>query len=519
MKRWRTSGLAVGLAGRALLVLAGALLVAAKPAHVPQHEANAAVEAALREQIKTLASDAFDGRMPGTEGETRTLRYLVRQWFDIGLVSGTNDPGHQWFAPVELVERKSIMSRAVFQRGKRRIPASPDDAYVVTSGLRGLVGSAPVLFVGTGDGQVPPRPELAGRVVMILAGQEEASGNGAGGATLAERQGRLLDGGASAVLTVLDGKRTIADIVAARAKAGYALAGGRGDGDLEAFISPALAETLLAGETGGSLAALREAAAKPGFVPRLMHFTASLEAANRETRVLTHNLIGKLPGRRPQDGAVLVVAHWDHLGECAPTSTTDRVCNGAVDNASGLAVITEAARLLAHGRPLDRDVYFVATTAEEMGMLGAFALADNPPLPLDHVVAAFNVDADAIAPSGGPFAIVGKGMTGLDPGIERVAAAMKRAIAPGDDANKYVRRQDIWAFIQHDVPSVMVSTAYADRKRLERFMAEDYHKPTDVYSPSMELGGAVDDVNMLVELVREFSDARRWPGRFEAPVN
>lgn len=503
MRRWRGTGWASGV----FLALSGVLLVAAKPARIPQHEPNAVIESALRDQIRTLASDEFDGRKPGTEGETKTLRYLVGKWFDIGLVSGTNDPGHPWFAPVELVERESITSRAVFQRGKRRILASADDAYVVTSGLRGLVSSAPVLFVGTGDGQVPPRSELAGRVAMMLAGDKE----GGTGTSLAERQGRLLDGGAAAVLTVLDGKRTVADVVAARAKAGYALAGGRGDGDLEAFVSPALAETLLAGEAGGSLTALRTAAAKPGFVPRLLHLSVSLEATNRETRVLTHNLIAKLPGRRPQDGAVLVVAHWDHLGECAPASTTDRICNGAVDNASGLAVVTEAASILVHGRPLDRDVYFVATTAEEMGFLGAFAFADNPPLPLDRVIAAFNVDADAIAPAGGPFAIVGKGMTGLDPGIERAAAAMKRSIAPGDEANSYVKRQDIWAFMQHDVPSVMVSTAYADRKRLERFMAEDYHKPTDVYSPEMELGGAVDDVNMLVELVREFTDVRRWP--------
>ncbi|MDE2564106.1 MAG: M28 family peptidase [Sphingomonadales bacterium] len=511
MRRWRRAG----LAGRAVLALAAFALVSAKPVRLPSREPDAEIETALRSAIETLASDDFDGRKPGTEGETKTLRYLVRQWFDMGLVSGTNDPGHDWFAPVELVERDPVTSRAVFMRGKRRIPASSDDIYVVTSGLRGLVGNAPVLFVGTGEGQVPPRSELAGRVAMILAGPDE----GGAANSLAERQGRLLDGGAAAVLTVLDGKRTIADIAAARARAGYALAGGRGDGDLEAFVTPAFAETLLAGEAAGSLSALRAAAARPTFVPRVLHLSVSLEAANRETRVLTHNLIARLPGRRPQDGAVLVVAHWDHLGECAPSSPTDRICNGAVDNASGLAVITEAARILVRGRPLDRDVYFVATTAEEMGMLGAFAFADNPPLPLDHIVAAFNVDSDAIAAKGGPFAIVGKGMTGLDPGIERVAAAMKRRIDPGDDANSYVKRQDIWAFVQHDVPSVMVSTAYADRKRLDRFMAEDYHKPGDAYSPAMDLGGAVDDVNMLVELVREFSDAKRWPGRSAPPAN
>lgn len=500
-------------AGTALLALAAVLLVSARPARNAQREADTAIAAALRAHIETLASDEFDGRKPGTEGETKTLRYLVRQWFDIGLVSGTNDPGHAWFAPVELVERVPVVSRAQFLHGKRRIPAPDGAAWVVTSGLRGLVDAAPVLFVGTGEGAPPPRAELAGRVAMLLDSVGEAA------PTLAERQGRLLDAGASAVLVVLDGKRTIEDIAAQRAKAGYALASGRSDGDVEAFVTPAFAQTLLAGEPGGSLAALRAEAIRPGFAPRLLHFSVSLEAANRETRVLTHNLIARLPGRHPQDGAVLVVAHWDHLGECAPSASTDRICNGAVDNASGLAVITEAARIVARGRPLDRDVYFVATTGEEMGLLGAFAFTENPPLPLDRIVAAFNVDSDAIAPSGGAFAIVGKGMTGLDPGIAQVAAAMNRKIAESDEANRYVKRQDVWAFIQHDVPSVMVSTAYADSKRLERFMDERYHKPADKFSDHLELGGAVDDVNMLVQLVQEFADPRRWPAGGITPGN
>jgi hypothetical protein len=70
-----------------------------------QPQVNSPLEAALRRHIETLASDEFGGREPGTDGETRTLRYLARQWFDIGMVSGTNDPGNEWFAPVEVVER------------------------------------------------------------------------------------------------------------------------------------------------------------------------------------------------------------------------------------------------------------------------------------------------------------------------------------------------------------------------------------------------------------------------------
>jgi Zn-dependent M28 family amino/carboxypeptidase len=104
---------------------------------------------------------------------------------------------------------------------------------------------------------------------------------------------------------------------------------------------------------------------------------------------------------------VLVMAHWDHFGQCG---TPPRLCPGAVDNASGVAVITEVARSLVRGRraaPMDRDVYFLATTGEELGLLGAMAFAENPPLPLDKVVAAFNVDSTGLVPAGRPVAIVG----------------------------------------------------------------------------------------------------------------
>ncbi|MFX8425972.1 M20/M25/M40 family metallo-hydrolase, partial [Acinetobacter baumannii] len=76
------------------------------------------------------------------------------------------------------------------------------------------------------------------------------------------------------------------------------------------------------------------------------------------------------------------------------------ICNGAVDNASGLAVITEVARALSLGRQLDRDVYVLATTGEELGLLGAKAFAENPPVPLDRIVAVLNVDSTGIVPAG-----------------------------------------------------------------------------------------------------------------------
>jgi len=457
------------------------------------------LEQSLLSQIEVLASDDFEGREPGTEGEAKTLRYLGRQWFDAGLVSGTNDPGNEWFMPVTLVAREPAASVAQFRIGRRLVPLNEEEALILTSGKRSLVKDAPLLFVGKAEGTSLSRNELAGRVALLLDG-EQMDG---------DRQNALLAEGASAVLTILDGDRTLQQVAARRQRSGYALADDSLGGDLEGFVTRGAMERPLA-VAGTSLEALEADAAKPDFAPRILKLTASLEATTRETTIRTHNLIAKLPGKRPETGAVLLVAHWDHFGICAEEPAEDRICNGAIDNASGLAVITEVARRLVRGPRLDRDVYFLATTAEELGLLGAYAFADNPPLQLSQIVAALNIDSVAIAPRGTPLAIVGRGMTGLDAAIEEVARREKRKVVENDDANEYVRRQDGWALLQHDIPTVMVTSAYGDLDRMRKFYDTDYHRPSDDLKHPIELGGAAEDVAFDVALVRWLGDATKF---------
>jgi hypothetical protein len=502
-----------GLAALVAVLIGAAPPLAARPPRATRPAPAAAsdnqLETALRRHVETLASDEFGGREPGTDGETRTLRYLAREWFDMGLVSGTNDPGNAWFAPVELIERAPLASHAAFARGRRRIAIDPAGVFVITSGLRSLIEDAPLLLVGKDINPATARTELAGRIAVVF---DSAAPVGEGGGTPGDdRAGRLLDAGATAVITVLDGSRALDDVAARRRRPGYALAGQKLGGDLQAYVSPHVAEALFEAAGAGKLATLRAASAEPGFAPRLLGLTGTLEATSKETRIHTHNVIGKLPGRRHDLGAVLLVAHWDHFGRCADPPAEHLICNGAVDNASGLAVITEAARMLAAGRPLDRDVYVLATTGEELGLLGAQAFAENPPLPLDAIMAVLNVDSTGLVGPGLPVSVIGSGMTDLDDSIASVLKAIHRRQVPGAAANAYVRRQDGWAFIQHDVPAVMVSSAYSDPARLERFMDERYHRPSDV-AAKVEYGGMAEDVLLQVELARYFADVRRFAG-------
>lgn len=501
-------GIATLADGAALLrvALTCALLSLAWPAAAASVRADRDLEQRLRAHIQVLASDAFEGRAPGTEGEAKTLRYLGKQWFDIGLVSGTNDPGHEWFAPVTLMARTPSAYSAQFLKRGRPVHVPTSQVLALTSGKRSLVREAPLLFVGRPGGREFTRNELAGRVAVLLDGAEM------GDPPSSAAQNQLLAQGASAVLTVLDGARTLDQVSARRRRTGYALADESIGGDLEAFITREAMAALLKGTTR-TLEDLSAAARKADFMPTPLDLSVTLEATTQETTIRTHNLIGKLPGRRPQAGAVLLMAHWDHFGLCPEPGLPYAICNGAIDNASGLAGLTEVARRLARGPRLERDIYFVASTAEEMGLLGAHAFAENPPLPRGQIVAAFNIDSIAIAPRGTPLAIVGRGMTGLDEEIEKVARAERMTIVPGEAANEFVKRQDGWALMQHDIPAVMVTTAYGKLERMRSFFAGPYHRPGDDLAQGIELGGAVDDVRILTALARWFAESRRVPGK------
>ncbi len=483
-----------------LAVVTAGLVLAFCPAAAEAAKRDRALEAALAAHISVLASDDYGGREPGTQGEAKTLRYLAKQWFDLGLVSGTNDAGHEWFAPVTFVAREPAASNAVFLRRGKRVLVPAGDVLMLTSGKRSLVENAPLVFVGNGQVTLS-RNELAGRVAVLFSGQSDDG----------SRQNSLIKAGAGAVLTVLDGERTIAEVASRRKRSGYALASDAIGGDLEGFITASAFGNLLSGG-GQGLAVLETEAKTPGFVPHGLDLTATLEATTRETTIHTHNLIGKIDGKRPEAGAVLFLAHWDHFGQCAVPPAEHLLCNGAIDNASGLAALTEVARRLSRGGQLDRDIYFVATTGEELGFLGAQALAENPPVALKKIVAAFNIDSVAIAPAGTPLAVVGKGMTPLDAQIALVAKSEKRKLIDSLAANAYVKRQDGWELMRHDVPAVMVTSAYGDLPRMEQFFDTDYHRPNDVFKPSIELGGAAEDVAFLVALGRWFGDLRRVLG-------
>jgi Zn-dependent M28 family amino/carboxypeptidase len=226
-----------------------------------------------------------------------------------------------------------------------------------------------------------------------------------------------------------------------------------------------------------------------------------IEQMNKRGPFAAYDIVGKAPGRAPDGRVVIVMAHYDHLGICMPEGAPDRICNGANDNASGVAALIAIAERVAK-LGLDRDVFFVATSAEEWGLLGAKAFADSSPVPLASIIAGFNLDTIAIAPRGAPVAMVASKGSALELLVRDAAAAMGRAWDGDDEAASFLQRQDGWALAQRGVPMIMAGGSFSDLKLLNAYLAKDYHSPADELRADTELGGAVDDANLHVELVR-----------------
>src|SRR5690606_34963347 len=179
---------------------------------------------------------------------------------------------------------------------------------------------------------------------------------------------------------------------------------------------PLAAAQRLIEAAGGDFGRLFNDQAGPSFRAVVLPLRASLDVATTVRSYTTHNVVGRIPGSDAGGSgeSIVLVAHWDHFGTCRPEGEPDRLCNGAVDNASGVAELIEVAGRIAGAARPPRDVIVLATTAEESGLLGAAWFAAHPPVPLSRIVAGINMEMPAIAPAGAPVTVIGRGFAPLD---------------------------------------------------------------------------------------------------------
>ena len=184
------------------------------------------------------------------------------------------------------------------------------------------------------------------------------------------------------------------------------------------------------------LAQLAAAASRPGFRAVPLGVTAATGFDNAIRRFDSKNVIGVLPGTERADEYVLLSAHWDHLGRCTANAAGDDICNGAIDNATGVAALVGLAEAHAKAGPAERTLVFLAVTAEESGLLGSEYYGANPVFPLAQTVGGLNMDALSLAGPARDVTVIGGGKSELDAVLADALAAVGRVQTP-DASPKY----------------------------------------------------------------------------------
>ncbi|WP_323801061.1 M28 family peptidase [Parasphingorhabdus sp.] len=471
-------------------------------------------EADLLRHIEILASDAFEGREPGTDGENKAVNYIATQWSAAGLrPAGENG---SWYAPVPLVERRPESHRIYFfSSASGKVVRTVEDELLLWSRSPSFRASnIPVVFAGyalSGKGQ----PSVAGKLVLLPRTSPDTDDAFTG---FGKRKMQLIRDGAVGVITVLDDQDRWPRFRRFFERGATSLASEQNHAELEGVISFDQFEKLVrqSGLQAKTLLGDRDA---------LSIVDLGLNAESKvETQVrsyLSHNVIGKIPGINPKRGALLFMGHWDHFGICRVEDPLnpgkDRICNGAVDNASGISLLIETAKRLSNEEH-DRDIYFLATTAEEKGLLGARAFVENPTVNLDTLIGVFNADTVALSDNGQKIAVIGLGQNGLDRDIEIVAAQEGREIDRSGNADVYSKRQDGYIFLERNIPAYMITSAFADEERVKAFINGPYHDVSDEVNDSLELTGAAADANFYVALGRYLSSTGTYPGKATSGV-
>lgn len=483
-------------------IFLGLVALAAPPAF-----SKAVTEADLRGHIEILASDAFEGRKPGTEGEAKTVKYIAEAWAKAGLKPAAADGS--WFDPVPLIQRGQGSATYAFTANGRTLRIVSDDIVLIGQQTAYVRNNLPLMFTGAGvtaTGQVAA--DVKGKVALVLFGADNVPDNMK---SPRARREALIAAGAEAVIFVGDSQGNWSTLRRQLLSRPIALETREKRAPLEGAISSEFVVGLVTA-AGQDWDKLRANAKQADYAGEALGIEANFDVKTDIYRFNSSNVIGKIAGRKKGSGAVLFMGHWDHLGICAPEGAPDRICNGAVDNASGIAVMNEVAKALAKKRH-DRDIYFLATTAEESGLLGAYAFADKPVLPLNQIILSLNIDTIAIAPRGAKVAIIGRGTTPLDVDVEAVAQKAGRAIEGSTDANAFLQRQDGWALTQKGVPALMVGGSFADLNLMQKFLGSDYHGPNDELTDKTELGGAAEDADLHIALGRHFADTRKYKSK------
>jgi Zn-dependent M28 family amino/carboxypeptidase len=498
------------------------------------------------EHVRVLASDAFEGRAPGTPGEEKTVEYLKTQFERMGLKPGNGD---SYFQTVPMMETTAdeTATMNIDASGKPHTLKFGTDMVIGTrTGQPEVkIDGSELVFVGYGV-DAPEQKwndyagiDVKGKTVVMFVNDP---GFHAKDPTLFDGKRMTYYGrwtykfeeagrkGAAAALIIHDteGASYGWDVVKnSWSGAQYDLRAADDPAPrvpLQGWITGEQAKAIFA-DAGMDIDAMRAAANKRGFKPVSLKSTMSITLKSTTAEKESRNVLALLPGTERPDEAIVYMAHWDHLGNHAgeknPDGSDDVIYNGAVDNGTGVAGILEIAEQFAKiGKP-KRSLLFAAVTLEESGLLGSKYYVAHPTVPLANTVAVVNLDALGVAGRARDITVVGKGNSELEDLLKPIVEKQGRTMSEeSNPAGGYYFRSDHFNFAKAGVPALYPDsgndlidggTAAGDAAGKD-YNEKRYHKPDDEYdAATWKLDGVLEDLQAVYAVGEALANGDTWP--------
>jgi len=486
---------------------------------------------AFRAHVTFLADDLLEGREAGTRGYDIASRYVATQFEALGLTPGVNG---NWYQSIDFV-RANIAGTPTLTIGARTFNHGQDMVMRASADSAALDVEAPLVFVGYGL-DMPSHGfndyqglDVRGKVVVALTGTPSGTPSDVAAHLNGDKRRMAAARGAIGMITI----RTRADAAdtqwsrtvrsANRPLTTWVEPGGApyGDGSglrFSALVGDSASEALFQGARR-PLSSVLDEAARPNGRPHgfALHGTARVTRAAAELAPFaSRNVLAVLPGSDPSvaNEYVLLMAHLDHIGIRA-TGEGDRINNGAMDNATGIATLLEVARVMSEpGHRPRRPILFAAVTAEEKGLLGAQFLSRHPVVGNGRVVSVVNLDMPVLTYDFQDVVAFGAEHSTMGPIVQRAAARMGVSLTPDPLPQEGLfTRSDHYRFVQQGVPSVFLMTGFANggNARFHDFLDHHYHSPSDDLSLpfNWQAGARFAQLNYLI--AREIADGTEPP--------
>jgi len=502
----------------------------------------------ILQHVNRLASDAFEGRGPGTAGEDSSVAYITEQFKALGLAPG--NPDGTYIQPVSMIGYTSHPDASIAVGGKPMKLRFPND-YVAVSRRNAnaiRVDNSDVVFVGYGV--VAPEYgwddykglDVKGKTIIMLVNDPAVPSPDDStklDSTMFKGKAMTYYGRWTYKYEIASDKGAAAAIIVHETgPAGYPYevvvgSWGRENFDVKATgpTNRVAVEAWMALDktkelfrnAGLNFDSLKKAATRKDFKPVALNAKATFHVRNQVREIQSKNVVAKLEGADAnlKDEYVIYTAHWDHLGRDT-TLKGDQIFNGALDNATGVgALLTVAKAFKALPKPPARSILFLAVTAEEQGLLGAKWYATHPLYPLNKTLVDMNMDGVNQWGKTKDLTVVGYGNSTLDDLLGTVLASQGgRTIKPDPEPEKgFFYRSDHFEFAKQGVPALYVDagteyvgkdSTYGQKKR-DEYTENDYHKPSDQVKPDWDLSGAVEDLQAFFQVGYRVAQTDRWP--------